>query len=193
LIGSIAAFVIGLFGLQFCGIIVATYSGQPDFIAGTAAIGIGLLVTICSIVTLMTTQDNNVYAASLALQNIFRETKLYGKVKHKWIAVSVSACAAILGYSGALKYFLPIVKALGVFIGPIPGLLIAEYYFVKKSKASKDLNIIAIISWFGGALAGYISLRNNFFISAVIGLFVTMILYVILSKLFDDTLNKDIK
>lgn len=191
-LGAVTAFVIGLFGLQFCGIMVATYSGLPNFIAGTAAIGIGLLVTICSIVCLMTTQDNNVYAASLAMQNIFKETSLNGKVKHKWIAYATSACAAILGFSGALAYFLPIVKALGVFIGPIPGLLIGEYYFVKKSKENKNVNILAIIAWFAGTLSGYIALKNNFFISAVIGMFTTLILYVILSKLFDDVVNKDL-
>ncbi len=191
-IGGFCAFIIGLFALQTCGILVATATGKPDFISATAALGLSVLVFICTIFCLWTTQDNNIYAASLALQNVFEETKLKGKITHKHIAIGISLFAAVFAFFGALKYLLPIVQTLSVLIAPVPGLLIAENFFIKKSKEMKNVNILAIISWVIGGVCGYIALKANFFISPVVGFIATVILYTVLSKLLDKKCNPEV-
>ncbi len=191
-IGGFFAFIIGLFGLQMCGVLIAVGTAKPDFISATAALGLSLLVFICSVFCLWTTQDNNIYAASLALQNVFEETSLKGKIKHSSIALTIAILAAVFGFVGALKYLLPVIKALSVLIGPIPGLLVAERLFVKNSKENKEVNIIAILAWFCGGIGGYLALKNNFFISPIVGFVLTLIIYTIASKLFDPIVNADL-
>ena len=183
-----AAFFLGLFCLQFVGVLVAQASGNGDFSAATAALGLGYLVFACTIFCLWTTQDNNIYGASLAMQNIFKETRLKGKITHAQVAIGVSSLAAIFAFVGALKYLLPIISFLSVLLSPVPALIVAERYFVKNSKMEIDVNPIAIISWILGGVCGKVCLDLNFFVSPVISFIFTVIVYTILSKLFDHKL-----
>jgi len=192
IVAGYSAVMLGLFGLEVCGILVATATKQGSFVGATAALGLGVLVFICSIFCLWTTQDNNIYGASLAMQNVFDGTKLAGKVSHKMMAIIVVICAAIFAALGALKYLLPIITFLSVLLPPVPGLIIGECLFVKNSKENKKWNYVALIAWFLGGLSGYWALKANFFVAPVIGIGSTIIFYVILSKLLDAKLNKEV-
>lgn len=189
-VGAFVAVMLGLFGLELCGILVAAATREGNFVGATAALGLGVLVFFCAIFCLWTTQDNNIYGASLAMQNVFEGTKLGGKVSHKVLAVVVAALAAIFAAVGAVKYLLPVTQALSVLLPPIPGLIVAEWFIVKNSKENRKINWLALVSWAIGGVCGYIALKNNFFISAIIGLGVTMLVYVVLSKLLDKSVNK---
>ena len=182
---GILAFFVGLFCLQFIGVLVATATKNGNFSAATAALGLGYLVFACTIFMLWTTQDNNIYGASLALQNIFNETPLKGKVKHAHVAIAVASLAAIFAFFGALAYLLPIISFLSVLLAPVPALIVAERYFVKNSKINININPIALLSWIAGGVIGRVCLVMNFFVSPVIAFFATVIIYIILSELFD--------
>ena len=184
------AVIVGLFGLELCGIMVATATREKSFVAATTALGLGVLVFFCAIFCLWTTQDNNIYGASLAIQNVFEGTKLGGKVSHKLLAIVVSAAAAIFAAVGAVKYLLPVTQALSVLLPPIPGLIVAEWFIIKNSKEKRSVNWLALVSWLGGSLCGYTALKNNFFISPIIGMVCTMVFYVVLSKLLDKKVNQ---
>lgn len=160
--------------------------------AATAALGLGILVFICAIFCVWTTQDNNIYSAGLALQNVMKDTPLEGKVKHAVLAVIIAAAAAIFAAVGATKYLLPVVQTLSVLLPPVPALIIAEYYFVKRSKENKSINWVGIITWALGTLVGYIALQHSFLVPAIVSMVVTFVLYIILSKALDGVLNKDI-
>jgi cytosine permease len=182
---GISAFFLGLFGLQFCGVMVAMATKNGNFSAATAALGLGYLVFACTVFCLWTTQDNNIYGASLAMQNIFNETSFKGKIKHAWIAISIAALAAIFAFFGALSYLLPIISFLSVLLAPVPALIVAERYFVKNSKIDININPVALVSWLLGGIIGKVCLELNFFVSPVIAFIGTVIVYTILSKIFD--------
>lgn len=192
IVAGYSAVMLGLFGLEVCGILVATATKQASFVGATAALGLGVLVFFCAIFCLWTTQDNNIYGASLAMQNVFDGTKLAGKVSHKMMAITVVICAASFAAIGALKYLLPVITFLSVLLPPVPGLIIGECFFVKNSKENKKWNYVALIAWFLGGLSGYWALKVNFFVSPIIGISATIIFYVILSKLLDAKLNKEV-
>lgn len=189
-IGAPIAVAVGLFGLEVIGIMTAQATGESGFVAATAALGVGILVFICAIFCVWTTQDNNIYSAGLALQNVLKDTKLEGKVKHAWFAIGIAAAAAIFAAVGATKYLLPVVQTLSILLPPIPGMMIAEHFFVKNSKEDKTINWIAIISWVIGTVVGKICLMNNFLIPAIVSMALTFICYIILSKALDSKLNK---
>ena len=180
-----SAFFLGLFCLQFVGCVVAQIAVDPDFSAATAALGLGGVVLVCTFVCLCTTQDNNIYGAGLAMQNILAETPLAGKVRHCWIALSITVAAAIFAACGALSFLLPVIQFLSVLLAPVPALIIAEYCFVKNSKAGIGFNPVALVCWLAGGAVGQLCLMANFFVSTVVAFAFTLVLYTVLSKAFD--------
>lgn len=184
------AVYVGLFGIEVVGIMTAQATSTNNFVTATAALGLGLLVFICAIFCVWTTQDNNIYSASLALQNIFVDTKLEGKIKHAWLAIIVAVLAATFAACGAVKYLLPVVKALSVLLPPLPAMMIAEHWFVKNSKENRNINWVGLISWALATTIGQIAVNHNFFIPAVVSMIVAFFLYWGLSKALDSKLNK---
>ena len=163
---------VGLAMIELVGAMTAQATGNASFVAATAALGLGILVFVCAIFCVWTTQDNNIYSASLSLQNIFVDTKLEGKVKHAWLAIIVAALAAIFAAVGAVKYLLPIVKALSVLLPPIPAMMIAEQWCVKNSKENQTINWVGIVSWIIATVIGQICVNRNFLIPAVVSMVV---------------------
>lgn len=183
IIAGLVAFVIGCFGLQFAGAMVAISTGTGDFTKAMAGLGLSLVAFIAAIFCLWTTQDNNIYGASLALQNVFKETKYYGKITHKQIAIGIAGLAAIFAAAGIFNVILPVIKFLSLLIPPVPGLIIAEEFFVKRPKTNLKINWNAIIAWLVAGVASYISLRSNFFIPPIIGILTSILVYVGLHRL----------
>ena len=179
------AVYVGLFAIECVGILTAQATNQSSFVAATAALGLGMLVFVCAIFCVWTTQDNNIYSASLSLQNLFVDTKLEGKFKHSWLAIFVAAAAAIFAACGAVKYLLPIIKTLSVLLPPLPAIMIAEHWFVKNSKAEKAISWSGIITWALATTCGQIAINHNFLIPAVVSMVVAFVLYIVVSKIFD--------
>ena len=185
------AVYVGLAMIELVGAMTAQATGNASFVAATAALGLGILVFVCAIFCVWTTQDNNIYSASLSLQNIFVDTKLEGKVKHAWLAIIVAALAAIFAAVGAVKYLLPVVKALSVLLPPIPAMMIAEQWCVKNSKENQNINWVGIVSWIVATVIGQICVNRNFLIPAVVSMVVAFLLYWGLSKALDKSWNKE--
>lgn len=190
-VGAPLAVAIGLFGLEVIGIMTAQSTGESGFVPATAALGVGMLVFICAIFCVWTTQDNNIYSAGLALQNVIKGTSAEGKVKHAYLAAGISIAAAIFAAVGAIKYLLPVVQALSILLPPIPGMMVAEHFFVKRSKEKCAINWLAILAWATGSVIGQIALMYSFLIPAIVSMLVTFVVYIILSALFDTKVNKN--
>ena len=185
------AVYVGLACIELVGAMTAQATGEAGFVAATAALGLGVLVFVCSIFCVWTTQDNNIYSASLSLQNVFTDTKLEGKVKHSVLAIIVAALAALAAAVGIVKWLLPIIQFLSILLPPLPAMMIAEQWIVKNSKAGENINWIGLISWVVAGVCGQISKNTGFFIPAVVSMVVGFVVYIILSKALDKTLNKN--
>src|SRR5699024_3278566 len=147
IIAGLFAFVVGCFAFQFSGALIAISTGEGDFTVAMSALGIGLVAFFTAVFCLWTTQDNNIYGGSLALQNIIKDSSFHGKIKHKHIALFIAGLAALFAASGVYEYILPITQALSYLIVPVPGIVIAEEFFVKKTKSNVILNKTALFSW----------------------------------------------
>ena len=121
-----------------------------------------------------------------------KDTRMEGRVKHAVLAVIVATAAAIFAAVGATKFLLPVVQTLSVLLPPIPGLIIAEAFCVKRSKENKKINWVAIITWIIGTAVGEVALIYNFLVPAIVSMVVTFVLYIIMSKALDNVLNKDV-
>lgn len=182
IISGLFAFTIGCFAFQLSGALIAISTGEGDFTLAMSALGIGIVAFFSAVFCLWTTQDNNIYGASLALQNIIKDSSLYGKVKHKHIALTIAGLAAIFAASGIYEQIMPITQFLSFLIAPVPGIIIAEEFFVKKPKPTVLLNKTAIFAWIVGGVSGYVSLKFNFFISPLVGIIAAATVFILLEK-----------
>ncbi len=179
------AFLLGLFGFQLVGCIVAQIANNPNFSEATALMGLGYLVLACTMVCLCTTQDNNIYGAGLAMQNILSETPLGGKVTHTQMAVFITALSSVLALLNILDYLLPVITFLSVLLSPVPALIVSERVFVKHPKTGIMSNPVALVCWVAGGAVGQICLMANFFIPPVVSFLFTLVLYTVASKALD--------
>jgi cytosine permease len=182
-IAGTLAFLVGCFGLQFAGVFIASSTGILDFMDAMVSIGLAVLAFFTAIFCLWTTQDNNIYGASLALQNIIKDTKYYGKIKHKHIAIVIAGIAAIFAAGGIFSYIIPIVTFLSILIPAVPGIIVTQEFFIKEQNTDLFLNKNAIFSWIIGAIGSYISLKMNFFIAPVTGFILGSLSYLLIYKI----------
>ena len=79
-----------------------------------------------------------------------------------------------------------------MLLPPIPGMMVAEYFIVKRSKEAKSINWVAILTWVISTVVGEIAIIYNFLVPAIVSMVVSFILYALLSKALDAKLNKEV-
>lgn len=196
IIGVIPA---GLFMLV-TGALMSIVTGQYDISAILASLGVPFLGLIALVLATWTTNVTNAYSGGLALSNLlgFDESKF--KIT-TGIAGAIGTILAALGLLDAFQGFLSLMSAL---IPPLAGVIIASYWIIGKGKKEnfriKDgFSAIGVISFLVGAILACITggtfanfpglveavpaLNLPFFVGPVNGIVVSLVLYVILSKL----------
>jgi len=154
--------------LLFAGASMTLLTGSPNVIVAIAEIGLGVGALLLAILGQWTTNDNNLWSASLAWINIV------GKLnKRQWVIILGlvgTAIAAIWGgvYGMSMDPFIAFGVFLGYFIPPVGAVLIADYYIVSKYILKREykfgpgtkysmVNIPGILSVLLGGLAGWLA------------------------------------
>ncbi|MFA6670442.1 MAG: cytosine permease [Bacillota bacterium] len=183
-----AALFIGHYILPISGIAFALIKGTWDFgeislFIGKAALGSGLVGALIISLAQWTTNDNNLYSASLALTNILE--------KDKWkVSLGLGVIGTIAGYSGAVNYFVNFMTLLGTVVPPMAALLISDYLLLPRLGFERgyDYNDIsyeripfikwnAVIAWGIGIVVAFITPG----VAAVNGIVATLIAHVVLT------------
>lgn len=154
--------------LLFAGASMTLLTGSPNVIVAIAKIGLGIGALLLAILGQWTTNDNNLWSASLAWINIV------GKLsKRQWVIILGlvgTLIAAIWGgvYGMSMDPFIAFGVFLGYFIPPVGAVLIADYYIVSKYVLKREykfgpgtkysmVNIPGILSVLLGGLAGWLA------------------------------------
>jgi len=185
-----AALFIGHYILPISGIAFALIKGTWDFgeislFVGKAALGSGLVGALIISLAQWTTNDNNLYSASLALTNILE--------KDKWkVSLALGIIGTIAGYSGAVNYFVNFMILLGTVVPPMAALLISDYLLLPKLGFERNYNYddisyenipfikrSAVIAWGVGIIVAVITPG----VAAVNGIIATLIAHVALTYL----------
>ncbi|HET7328867.1 MAG TPA: cytosine permease [Nocardioidaceae bacterium] len=134
---TLAEFVVGNFGFNLLGIIVGLGVGIGDLGEAFAVIGVGGLAVAAVFVQGFPHEVNNMYAASLAGRTAAGLPRLYINIISGLIVIGV----AYYGVSqGILDSFLGYLGWLGYVIPLIPGILIADYFLVRRRSYGADLD-----------------------------------------------------
>jgi cytosine permease len=110
-----------------------------------------------------TTNDNNLYSASLALNAIFTRMK-------KWhVTAIMGVVAIIIALFGLLSQFMNWLIALGVTMPPIAAIMAVEFFFFRSSeitfdylKSTAGIRVITYISWAVAAAFGFLTFFKVF-------------------------------
>lgn len=133
---TLAEFLVGNFGFNLLGIIVGLGVGIGDLGEAFAVIGVGILAVAAVFVQGFPHEVNNMYAASLAGRTAAGLPRLYINIISGLIVISVG----YYGVSqGILDSFLGYLGWLGYVIPLIPGILIADYFLVRRRNYGADI------------------------------------------------------
>lgn len=184
---SLGEFVIGL-----AGVLLAHAAATGDIVAiVTSSIGfVGLLIVITGTLKI---NDWNLYSSSLGLIN-FVSTTFNKNLNRVTTTVVLGLVGSILAAAGILSRFTDFLIVLGVAFPPIAGIMVAEYYIVKRWRGELDATRLlgtlpataprvvpaTIIIWAVSAVVGYFVTWG---IPSLISIFLSMALYVVAGKL----------
>lgn len=139
--------------------------------------------------------DLNLYSASLGLSNLI-DSIFNKKVNRGLITLVIGIIGTVLSVLGILEKFQNFLVFLGVWIPPIAGIMIVDYFVLKRNRKllaesrmqgrlpeySESINPVTLVSWALGFLAGYFI---EYGIPSLNSLLVSGIVYFIGMKIFD--------
>jgi cytosine permease len=135
-----------------------------------------------------TTNDNNLYSASLGLSAI------YPKIEKWKLAVVAGVLGTLLAIMGILDQFIPWLILLSIVIPPVAGIYIADHLALnrKSKKIESGFNSTAFMVWIIASFIGYaatpiasqgLGLLTLTTIPALDSIVVAFVLYFILGSL----------
>lgn len=166
---------------------------SPDVVSIMLNLG-GWIAAALVIFSTIKINDMNLYGASLGTTN-FLETA-FGVRCSRAVLTLIIGCLGTLGsVLGILDKIVGFLIILGVTIPPIGGIIIVDYFILKRSRKELDesklqgklpntlefVNPIALISWLSGFLVGHYGTVG---IPALNSLFTAALCYLIISKIY---------
>lgn len=161
-------------------------------------LNMGILGAVGLIICQWTTNDNNLYTSVLGVTNL-----LDGIVKIPRIRLSIIIGLISTGVAaiGMYKYFENFLSILGVFIIPVAGIIVADFYIsnpakyqISDPKPVESVNLSAISAWLMASFIGltmtappvgfgWLVWIGNYIPVPIIGMAIAMLLYVLLENL----------
>ncbi|MBE6031958.1 MAG: cytosine permease [Clostridiales bacterium] len=177
--GTIFGYLVANTFIVFAGYVVTASSGHSDLPVAFIAMGMGALALIVLILAQWTTNDNNLYTASLGFANVFPVSK-------RVLVIVCGVIATIVGALGLADYFSTWLSILGTGIPPVAGIIICDYFFLRGQKYEYgkgtkycQVNIWAFVAL---AIAVVVGFTVKWGIASVNSLVVAIILYFIFMK-----------
>ncbi len=184
---TVVGVTLGEFVIGLSGVLVAHAAASGDIVAIiTSSVGVvGLLIVITGTLKI---NDWNLYSSTLGLVNFI--STAFGKHLHRaTTTIVLGVVGSILAAAGILSQFTDFLILLSVAFPPIAGIMVAEYYIVKRwrpdleaSRADGRLPVsaprivpVTIVIWVVSSVAGYFITWG---IPAVISLLISMVLYI---------------
>mgnify|MGYP001044140653 FL=1 len=185
---------VGELGVNMIAVLMAHAIGSDDVVTIVLQTSgwLGAAIVIFATVKI---NDVNLYSASLGLSNLINSI-FNKKVNRGLITLVIGIIGTVLSVLGILEKFQNFLVFLGVWIPPIAGIMIIDYFVLKRNRKllaesrmqgrlpeySESINPVTLVSWALGFLAGYFI---KFGIPSLNSLLVSGIVYFIGMKIFD--------
>ncbi|MCD7845202.1 MAG: cytosine permease [Oscillospiraceae bacterium] len=180
-IGAVFGFIVANSFVILAGYFICVACNTSDVSAALMQI-LGAWALVMLIFAQWTTNDNNLYFSSLAA------TVAFPRFKKKHIVLVFGIVATIAGAVGIVDSFTTWLSLLGTGIPPVAGILILDYFFLKKKDyhfgegvKHRFCSVPAIVAWVLGCIVGY---TVSWGISSINGMVVAGVVYVLMFLIF---------
>jgi cytosine permease len=192
---SVVSITLGQYVLGLIGVLLA-YAIKSDnvveiFAATSGTVGIIILVSAT-----VKINDWNLYSSSLGFVNTL--STLFGLRLNRVVAtIAIGVLGTALSAAGILDRFQEFLTVLGVALPPIAGIMVAEYFVVRRWRPVLDEARATgrlpetepgwvpatLVIWVGSAVLGWWTEQVQFFIPSLNSLVVAGVLYLVAGKL----------
>jgi cytosine permease len=185
-ISTMTAFFFANGFLIFCGAFCALVYGNEDIVQVMALQGLLFWGLVLLFLNMWTTQDNTIYAFSVAGAHMFRTSK-----RHLFV-LGGATVALVLAWGGIYKMLVPFLILLGTFIPPVGGVIMADYWLHRRGRfpsleePQPAMNWAGIIAYVIASAIAYLTPG----IKPINGIIAAVILYFVLSKVIPQTSNR---
>jgi cytosine permease len=189
---TVVGITLGEFVIGMAGVLLAHAAQSGNIVAiVTSAVGwIGLLIIVTGTLKI---NDWNLYSSVLGLVN-FVSTAFNKALPHLVTTLIIGVVGTLLAAFGILQGFIPFLTVLAAAFPPIAGIMVAEYFVVKKFRPALDATRGAetlpktaprivpatIVIWLVASLVGYFVTWG---IPSITALVVSFVLYIVAGKL----------
>ncbi|MBP2319915.1 cytosine permease [Kibdelosporangium banguiense] len=192
---SVVSITLGQYVMGLIGVLLAYAVKGADAVSIlTTTVGVvGVITLVAAVVKI---NDWNLYSSSLGIVNSI--ATLTGiKVNRVWATLAIGVAGTALSAVGILERFTDFLMLLGVALPSIAGILVAEYYLVRKWRGQLDesrtrgelpateptIVPVTLVIWAGSAVFGWWSDKAALGIGSLNSLLLAGILYLIAGKL----------
>lgn len=184
---TLGEFVIGLSG------VLLAHAAQSGNIVAIVTSSVGLVGLIIVITGTLKINDWNLYSSTLGLVNFI--STAFGKNLHRvTTTIVLGVVGSLLAAAGILSQFTEFLIILGVAFPPIAGIMVAEYFLVRRWRGELDASRaegrlpqtsprivpVTLVIWLVSALVGYFFTWG---IPAISSLVLSIVLYTVAGKL----------
>lgn len=188
---TVLGVTLGEFGIGLAGVLLAHAAGSGNVVAIiTSSVGlVGLVIVITGTLKI---NDWNLYSSSLGLLN-FVSTTFNRALPRTATTIVMGVVGSVLAAVGILESFTPFLILLSAAFPPIAGIMVAEYFIVKRWRpdleASRAQGVLppaaprvvpaTLVIWAVSALVGHFVTWG---IPSITALVLSMVLYMLAGK-----------
>ena len=189
-IGTLSAFMLVNGILVFAGAFCTLVYGSQDLIMAMATQGILVGGVVLLILNVWTTQDNTIYAFSVAGSNMFRTPK-----RHLFV-LGGATFALVLTLAGIYELLPTYLIFLGTVIPPVGGIIMVDYWlrhqgeFPLLSAKLPAFNWAGVIAYVAASAIAYLTGNANIGIGPVNGIISAAVLYTILYRVIPQPIRQ---
>lgn len=183
---AMLAFFIGNGLMIFAGGIGAIAFQQPDLVEVFLQMGIIFWALLILTINVWTTNDAAAYAFGVA------GAEMFNKPNKKPFIIGGVLIATLLAATRIYNYFIPWLVFLGIFIPPLGGTIIGDYFFIWKAKLPKldtvkfkGLRVANLIAYLIGVAAAWIGNFYNIGIPPLQGIIIAALMVPVINVIFD--------
>ncbi|WTX00899.1 cytosine permease (plasmid) [Streptomycetaceae bacterium NBC_01309] len=130
---TLGEYVIGLIG-----VLLAHAAKSVDIVATVTSTS-GFIGTIILVAAILKVNDWNLYSSSLGIVNTI--DVLFGrKVSRSAATIAIGVAGSVLSAVGILDHFVDFLILLGVITPPVAGIMIAEYFVIRKWRTDLEVS-----------------------------------------------------
>lgn len=184
---TLGQYLIGMIGVLLAH--VATKDQDAGMIITTGAGAFGVVILVVAIVKI---NDWNLYSSGLGLVNSLEV--MFGVKFHRGHAtLLLGLIGSVASAIGIVAYFVDFLSFLGIITPPVAGIIIAEYFVVKRWRSELErtlangtlpdtapfIVVSSLVCWLGGALVGF---YVNWGFATINSVVVGFLLYVVIGS-----------